>query len=326
MADHLDLVTQKRQRFVETIQGSGSRNRSAVIEYTVETISRIPVYHLLLLHIVCFFHFIGVPTFGIVERGRDIQILEQRESRTHRNLVLHGIPPVLHQARLEQFVFFRIDTVTQVTVVTHGNLFIPTFFADRTFPLEREDTAHRNRNIGQSQRNRRVFRTLVHVHGSRKAERIIRETLRYTDTGPLGILVRIRKPLRTRIETVQVVTVVAAGRKVHTCREGPVRIGFRVLRMCPVQLEVLRQTIVGKPLVAQAGNQVGSIEAARKLIPLPVRRTGRQSPGTFRIDFTCQSQIHIIAQRKIIPSVAQVETTRTFIPESRHDNTRRIRT
>ena len=158
MTNHLDLVTQKRQRFIETI-------------------SRITRNHLLLLHVVCFFHLIGVPTFGIIERRRDIQILEQRESSTHRNLVLHGIPPILHQARLEQFVFFRIDTITQVTVVTHGNLLIPTFFSDRILPLEREDTTHRNCNIRQCQRDRRVFRTLVHIHGSRNTERIIRETL-----------------------------------------------------------------------------------------------------------------------------------------------------
>ena len=239
--------------------------------------------------------------------------------------MLHGIPPILHQARLEQFVFFRIDTITQVTVVTHGNLLIPTFFSDRILPLEREDTTHRNCNIRQCQRDRRVFRTLVHIHGSRNTERIIRETLCYTDTGPFGILVRICKTLRARIEAVQVITVITAGRKVHTRRESPVRICLRVLRVCPVQLEVLRQAIIGKSLVAQTGNQIGGIETARKLIPFPIRRTSRQSPRTFRIDFTGQGQVHIIAQRKIIPAVAQIETTRTFIPESGHDNARRIR-
>ena len=138
---------------------------------------------------------------------------------------------------------------------------------------------------GNVSRDRRVFRTLVHIHGSRNTERIIRETLCYTDTGPFGILVRICKTLRARIEAVQVITVITAGRKVHTRRESPVRICLRVLRVCPVQLEVLRQAIIGKSLVAQTGNQIGGIETARKLIPFPDKKNEPTVPKNLSYRF-----------------------------------------
>ena len=71
--------------------------------------------------------------------------------------------------------------------------------------------------------------------------------------------------LASQDRAVQVITVITAGRKVHTRRESPVRICLRVLRVCPVQLEVLRQAIIGKSLVAQTGNQIGALKLPENL-------------------------------------------------------------
>ena len=54
-------------------------------------------------------------------------------------------------------------------------------FPDRMFPLEREDTTHRNRHARQGHGDRRITGRLVYTHRTGDRERVIRETFRYVD-------------------------------------------------------------------------------------------------------------------------------------------------
>ena len=235
--------------------------------------------------------------------------------------MVHRVLPVLYDIRFKQLVFLRCDAILEISRITHRDLFIPPFLSHRILTLEREYTAQRNSQVRQCHGDHGVFGRLVHVHGCRKRQRIVRKTLRDIDTGTFCIVCRIRV-----INTHRTVTVETGSRKIDTGRKSPVRIRFRVLAVRPVQPEVFRQTIVVKPLIAIPAHLVSRIEVTRKKIPLFIRRLRLKPPGTFRIDLTRHRQIDIIAQCKVISSVAQTKSPLRVIGIGRHNHTGRIST
>ena len=102
VTDHLNLITQEWQRFIKTIQGSRRRDRSVKIVNTIKTIRSVAGYQSLFLRIIFLFDLAGVPTFLIIERGRNIQVLEHGECSAYRNRVLHIILPIFDQIRFEK--------------------------------------------------------------------------------------------------------------------------------------------------------------------------------------------------------------------------------
>ena len=117
------------------------------------------------------------------------------------------------------------------------------------------------------------MRALVDVHRGGDIDRVVGETLRNTDTRSLVIVRRIR-----RVQHIELVAAVAAGREIHAGREGAVWIGFHILRMRPRNPEIFRHAVIRQSFVARFRNQIRSIDGSRIFIPFPVRRAGGQAP------------------------------------------------
>ena len=209
----------------------------------------------MLLRIILLCDLACVPTLRIIELGRDVDIVEQLESRADRNLMLCPVFPIFHQIRLEKLVLFCRNAVREGSRITHGDLLIPTLLANRFLSLERENLRHGHGQARQGQRDRGVTLHLVDIHRSRDRERTVREALGNVDRRTGGIVINIAV-----IKAVRVIAVVRRGREVDTRREGQVRIGFRILSMCPLDLEILRQAIIRQTLITQFGHQIRGIE------------------------------------------------------------------
>ena len=234
--------------------------------------------------------------------------------------MLHRIAPVFDKARLEQEVFLRRNAVSQIPRVRERYLFVPSLITDCLLAFKGIDAAQGKREVGQSNRNRRVLRSLANRSRSRDIQREVGETLRETDTRALHV---VGSP-RTQGRAVILVAGITTRGEVHARREGAVGIRLGVLCMCPLNLEVFRERIVGQTLVAIFRYQIRGIEVSRILISLPIARASRQAPRAFRIDFPRQCQVYIITQCKIIPPITKKEASGGFISERRHDDTRRI--
>ena len=104
-----------------------------------------------------------------VERWRHVDIVEQGEVAADWNRVIPSVAPVLYQVRLEELVFFGVDTVGYLSGVRHRNLLIPTFIASCVLALEGIESRERDIEVGQRYRQCRVAHVLREV-GSR-AER-----------------------------------------------------------------------------------------------------------------------------------------------------------
>ena len=125
--------------------------------------------------IVMLINLTGVPTLCIVNRRIYLQILEQRERSTDRNVMVHGILP-LAQSGFEQAVVLRTDTVRQTSGIADGNLLIPPFGSCRFLAFEREETAQCDIKVGQCHRNRRIAHCLGDIGSSGQRQSDIGET------------------------------------------------------------------------------------------------------------------------------------------------------
>ena len=94
--------------------------------------------------------------------------------------------------------------------------------------------------------------------------------------------------------------------------------------MVPGKLEVLRHHVVRHVLLTGLGHQVTGIEGTAILVSLGIVGLGGKPPRTLREDFSQHLQVNIITDGKVISPVTKIEATVHFIPESRHDETRRI--
>ena len=93
----------------------------------------------------------------------------------------------------------------------------------------------------------RVGCTLCHAHVGGDSERIVCKPLRDIDRRSFGIILSGFGVIDAR----HVVAAVAAGREIDAGREREIRIGFRILRVSPSNLEIFRKTIVAQSFVAQ---------------------------------------------------------------------------
>ena len=258
--------------------------------------------------------FVRQPSFRIIDGGRYVQESEVVR-RADRDRMLHAVLPVFDEVLSEKLVFFRMDRISEITGIGDGDFFVPAFLAYDMFAFEGINTAHRDTHVGQGDAQRRILRALVDVHRGRDIDRAVGKTLRDADTRSLVVVCCIR-----RVQHIELIAAVAAGREIHTGRECAVRIGFHILRMRPCNSEVFRHAVIRQSFVARFRNQIRSIDRSRIFIPFPVRRAGGQAPRSFRVNLARKRQIDVIADGKIISAVTEVEAARHLVAIRGHDN------
>ena len=179
----LYLFLLHEKRLVHTIQFRTQTDTGRIVGHPIETINSIIQIRvqLMFFHIICLVHLTGIPPLCIVDRRRNLQILEQRESSTDRNIMIHRIFPSADSG-LEQTVIFCSDTVCQTSRITDGNLFIPTLGSGSLLTLEREKTAQRNIKVGERHGDRRVTHSLRNIGSSGQGQTNIGETAGIADT------------------------------------------------------------------------------------------------------------------------------------------------
>ena len=116
---NLYLLLLHKKRFIHTIQFRTQTNAGRIVGYPIETINSIIQVRvqLMFFHIIRLIHFTGIPAFCIVDRRRNLQILEQCKSSTDRNIMIHRIFPSADTG-LEQTVVLSTDTVRQTSCIT----------------------------------------------------------------------------------------------------------------------------------------------------------------------------------------------------------------
>ena len=173
---HYLVAEELAPRHEHTIQLGGGRDAEVPVVDVVEAIDG--VGHLLLFLCIPVAHdFCGVHAVGKVERGVDVQIVEQREVAADGDVVLHTVAPVACQTGVHQLVFLGADRVAQLSGIAHRNLFIPALLARHLFSLEGVESADVDVQVGQCQGNGRVAHVLVQVHGGAHSHAYARESI-----------------------------------------------------------------------------------------------------------------------------------------------------
>ena len=90
--------------------------------------------------------------------------------------------------------------------------------------------------------------------------------------------------------------------------------------MVPQHLEVVHLVIVGVAFLASHRGQVIDTERAGMLVAPGIGRLGRQAPGPTGIDLARDSEVGMLAQRKVITAIAQVEATVVVLAKGRHQD------
>ena len=162
-----------------------------------------------------------------------------------------------------------------------------------------------------------VAGTLGQAGTHAQAPGTVRKTLRVVDRTALGIL-GIRVGI---VVTVDVTAVITTGREIDGCRERRVGIELRILRVSPLDAEVLPYRIIRQTLLACHVVTVVNCDVSGEPIAPYIFGFGTYCPGTAGVDVTRYLQIDIIAQREVISQVAQIKTAGVVITEIRHDQT-----
>ena len=184
MAD-LYLLFRKEYRIIHTVYLRIDTQAGIVVIHTMKTVNRIGSYFPAAssgIRVPVFHDLARIPAFGIADRRRYIEVLEQCESGTDRNLMLHTVFPVLYQIGFKQQVVLGLDTVGQTPRIPDGNLLIPFFFTRRFLTLKRIKRGQGDIQVGQSDIDRGVLHSLCDIGGCRNRQFPVEEITGITDT------------------------------------------------------------------------------------------------------------------------------------------------
>ena len=99
-----------------------------------------------------FLHLVGVHTVGEVERRIHVEIFEEGEGCTHRNLMLPSVSPVLDERTVHQLILLGIDTVGDMSGIAHGYLLVPFLITHHLLSAERIEAGDTDVQVGQGHR------------------------------------------------------------------------------------------------------------------------------------------------------------------------------
>ena len=105
-------------RSEESVELGRRTDRHVIVVHVVESVYR--VARLFLCGLVPRAHdLVRVHAVLEVERGRDVDIVEQCEVAANRNRVVPTVTPVLYEVRLEESVLLGVDAVRNLSGVRH---------------------------------------------------------------------------------------------------------------------------------------------------------------------------------------------------------------
>ena len=223
--------------------------------------------------------------------------------------MLHTCLPVFDKIGVGQvFLFHVVGSYTTIHRITDLDLLVPLFLTGyfaflvqhfTSYLFERIDTRHIHRQFRCGQRDSGVFRTLRDAGGCTQTPRTVRKTLLVTDRTALRVL----RHQRRVVITVDITAAITAGREVNTCRECTVRIEFRILRMGPLNLEVLADRIIRQALLTGYIVSVTDIDITPEMVTPDVFRLRPNCPGSFGVYIAHDLQVHVVIDGKIVSSV-----------------------
>ena len=228
----------------------------------------------------------------------------------------HAVAPVFDQTLVQELILLGGQGVLELAIIADLDFFIPALVTDDTFALKRRRLAHVDCQVGERDSECRVGSALRNVGSCRDGPLAVGDLIGQVDSAAFGILGK-----GVGIVCVQAVARIARSGKIHTCREGQVRICLLILAVAPLHLEVLHLTVIRVTFLTHDGGQITDVERTGILIAFGIGRLRCQSPGSTGIDLTCQCQVGILTQGKVVTAIAQVKTAVIVLAESGHQDT-----
>ena len=302
--------------YEEAVDLGGESEAHVPVVDVVESLQRVDDF-LLSLFVPGALVLLGVHAVGEVERGVDVEEVEEREVAADGDVVLHAVAPVLGEAGVHEFVLLGADFVFELSGIADGDFLVPALVADGLLALEGVEVGHGDVEVGQRERYGGVAHVLVEVEGGGQRHAQAGELGAPGDgTGARGLGVGLGV-----VHGRQVVALVAAGGEVDAGAQRAVGIGLGVLGVLPEHLETGGLGVVGHVFVALYGVLVADEQGAVIAVALAVVGGGGESPGAFGVDFAHELQVHLVADGKVVAAVAQVEAARGLVAVGRHDET-----
>ena len=100
-----------------------------------------------------------------IERGVDVQVLEEIEAGVGADVMVHTVAPVLRQTRLHELLLFRMNGVLKITRILQGDFLIPALLAYPIFTLEGVEARYADVQLRQCQVNSGVAHVLIGADG-----------------------------------------------------------------------------------------------------------------------------------------------------------------
>ena len=286
-----------------------------VVVQTVEPVLRVEFVDAVQHRVPNLLLFFEIPLFGVVDRRSEVDIVEDVVRRRDGNAMLEAVLHVLECFLGEDFGLFGVGLVVELAGVAERNLFVPPLLAHRLLAFEGVEGRNVEDDVRQGDRERSALRVLRNGHVGRKGERGAEPAFRIGDR-------RTCLRLERFVQAGSRIAVVAAGTEIDRCGEGRSRIGFGVLRMLPVELEVVLLEEVGFALVADTDVRVVEIQGAVVLVTLHIARHRGCLPRSEGVDTAPDGQVHVLSEREVVAQVTDVESLGRFLAESRHQQTR----
>ena len=320
VAYHFNLVAEYLgRRLVEAVELRVGRDAEIVVIDAVEAVDGV-AHHGLCGGVPVLFHLIEIPTLGVVERGGDVDVVEQREVGLNGDAVLPSVAPVAREVRFEDVVFLGGDGVAYLARVLDGDFLIPAFFSGGFLALEGIDAVEVDVEVGQGERHHGVACALRHVECARHCEADVGERARIAHARCLRAL-RIEAGV---VEAVEVVAVVACRRVVDAGREVRIGVGLGVLTVSPLQAETARFGVVGHSLVSGLDVLIVETEVAGVFVAFVVGRRRIGLPRAFGVDAAREAQVDVVVDGEVVAAVAQVESAGRLVAVAGHEEARRV--
>ena len=300
---------------IHAVERRRGAHRGGVVVEPVESVFGIEVAHFVGHGTPFALLLLEIPLLGIVERRRDVDVVEEVERGRDGYRVLDAVAHVFERLLGEDLRFGGGHRVGHLTRVLHRNLLVPPCLALRLAPFEGVEARDVEDDVGQRHRDRGVLRVLRHGHVHRERERGSRPVLRVGDR-------RVGLRLENVIDRRGRVFGVTARGEVDRCGEGGARVGLRILRVRPLQAEGVLFEEVGFALLAGADARELGVEVARVLVAFDVARCGGSLPRSERVDARREGEVHVLAEGEVVTEIAEEEAALAVLAVGRHQESR----
>ena len=301
--------------FVAAIDDRRSLQAEVVVVQTIEAVFRIELVDAVQHRVPDLFLLLEIPFFGVVDRRPEVDVVEDIVRRRDGNAVLEAVLHVLERLLGEDFGLLGVGLVVEFAGIAERDLLVPALLAHRLLAFEGIEGRDVENYVRQGDRERSALRVLRNGHIGRKGERSAEPAFRVGDR-------RTGLRLERLVQVGGRIAVIAAGTEIDRGGEGRARVGLGVLRMLPVELEVVLLEKVGFALVADTDVRVVEIQGAVVLVTLHIARHRGCLPRSEGVDTAPDGQVHVLSEREVVAQVTDVESLGRFLAESRHQQTR----